>query len=53
MKKLFLAMLFLTQCFLVAQEETLADFFKMSQENLKKYSLTELMSLDSSELPLP
>ena len=46
MKKLFLAVIFLSGCFLLAQEETLEDFLKMSQGNLKKYSLSELMGLD-------
>ncbi|MEK7483453.1 MAG: hypothetical protein AABZ60_03870, partial [Planctomycetota bacterium] len=46
MKKLFLALIFLNGCFLVAQEETLDDFLKISQDNLKKYLLSEWMGLD-------
>ena len=46
MKILFLVLSFFNIWFLLAQEETLEDFFKMSQENLKKYSLAELTGLD-------
>ena len=50
MKKFILLVLCFASSFLLfAQEETLEDFYKISQENLNNYSLVELAGLDPTQ----